>query len=103
MVPENLLKWVHWRQDSEGEDLELCAFRDRDGREVEFVVSEQMTPRLLVQCRWSDARVSKSLRYLHRKFPGADAWQISAVGRKDIQTADGIRVAPALQLLRNLI
>ena len=103
LVACHLLKWVHWRQDTEGRDLELCAFRDRDGREVDFVVSEAMTPRLLVECKWSDARVSKSLRYLHRKFPGADAWQISAVGRKDYQTADGIRVAPALELLRGLV
>jgi len=32
-----------------------------------------------------------------------EAWQISATGRKDYQTPDGIRVAPALALLSKLI
>ena len=98
----HLLKWVHWRQDVEGEDLQLRHFRDRDGREVDFVVTEGPRPRLFVECKWSDAPLSRSLRYLRRRFPTADAWQIHAAGRKDYQTAEGIRVAPALPLLSRL-
>lgn len=98
----HLLKWVHWRQDTEGEDLQLRHFRDRDGREVDFVVADGAKPRLLVECKWSDAPLSRSLRYLRRKFPEADAWQVHAAGRKDYQTAEGIRVAPALTLLSRL-
>ena len=37
------------------------------------------------------------------RFPKCEAWQISAVGTKDYVTPDGIRVAPAMQLLRGLI
>jgi hypothetical protein len=36
---------------------------------------------------------------LHAKYPKADAWQISASGRKNYVTPDGVRVAPALTLL----
>jgi hypothetical protein len=36
------------------------------------------------------------------RFPEADAWQVSATGRKDFVTPEGIRVAPALELLRTL-
>jgi hypothetical protein len=43
--------------------------------------------------------VDRSLRYLKARFPDAHAWQVSAVGTKDYQTPDGIRVAPALKLL----
>ena len=102
LVACHLLKWAHWKQDVEGEDLQLRHFRDRDGREVDFVLSEGAWPRVLVECKWSDARCSRSLRYLHRKFPEAEAWQIHAVGRKDYQTTEGIRVAPALALLSRL-
>lgn len=41
--------------------------------------------------------------HLHGKYPGADAWQISAVGRKDYVTPDGVRIAPAMQLLATLV
>jgi predicted AAA+ superfamily ATPase len=102
LVASHLLKWVHLRQDTEGRDLELRYFRDRDGREVDFVVVERLRPQLLVECKWSDAEVDRGLRYLKQRFPEADAWQVSAVGRKDYRAPDCIRVAPALTLLRTL-
>lgn len=52
---------------------------------------------------WDDAPPDRSLRYLKARFPGAHAWQLSAVGTKDYQTPEGIRVSPALQLLGSLI
>ena len=47
-------------------------------------------------------RRDPNLRYLKSRFPAADAWQISAVGTKDFQTREGIRVAPALALLKTV-
>jgi hypothetical protein len=37
------------------------------------------------------------------RLPRAEAWQISAVGRNDYMTPEGIRIAPALALLSRLI
>jgi len=79
-----------------GRDLELRYFRDSDGREVDFVVTERRKPILFVEAKWSDAEPDRSLRYLKVRFPDADAWQVSALGTKDFVTAEGIRVAPAL-------
>ena len=44
LVACHLLKWVHFRQDTEGLDYELRYFRDRDGREVDFVVTNRGAP-----------------------------------------------------------
>ena len=77
-------------------------FRDGDGREVDFVIVDGKEPRLLVECKWSDAEVDRSLRYLKAKFPRAEAWQVSATGSKDFVSPDRIRVAPALALLGTL-
>jgi hypothetical protein len=57
----------------------------------------------IVECRWGDAEVSPSLRYLRHRLPDVPAWQVSAVGTKDFETADGIRVAPAARLLSQLV
>ena len=103
LVASHLLKWVHWLQDSEGRDLELRYFRDTDGREVDFVVTERGKPTLFVECKWGDAKVDGSLRYLSAKYPAVEAWQISATGNKDYVTPAGIRVAPAIELLSRLI
>lgn len=102
LVACHLLKWVHYRQDTEGLDLELRYFRDTDGREVDFVVVDQGAPILCVECKWSDAPPDRSLRYFKTRFPDCDAWQISAVGTRDYVNDRGIRVAPALTLLNTL-
>lgn len=98
----HLLKWVHWRQDTEGADLDLRYLRDRDGHEVDFAITSRRRPQLLVECKWSDGPVDRSLRYFKAKFPDAEAWQVAATGEKDYRTPDGIRIAPALALLSSL-
>ena len=103
LVAAHLLKWVHHEQDVRGRDLELRYFRDTDGREVDLVVVEGRRPVLLVECTWSDAELHGPLRYLKARFPEARAWQVHAVGKKDYQTPEGTRVAPALTLLRGLV
>jgi hypothetical protein len=103
LVACHLLKWVHFEQDTKGRDLELRYFRDVDGREVDFVVTERRRPALLVECKWSEAEADRGLRYLKARFPSAEAWQLSATGVKDYQTREGIRVAPALRLLARLV
>lgn len=103
LVASHLLKWVHFEQDARGRDLELRYFRDTDGREVDFVVVEGRQPLRMVECKWADAEVDRGLRYLKARFPKAEAWQISAFGQRDYQTPEGIRVAPALELLRSLV
>ncbi len=96
-------KWVHIQQDARGRDVELRYFRDTDRREVDFVVVEKRAPILLVECKWGDVDVDRSLRYLKERFPKAEAWQVSAAGRKDHRTPEGIRVAPANAFLRTLV
>jgi hypothetical protein len=103
LVACHLLKWVHYHQDVAGEDLELHYFRDTDGREVDFVLTDRGNPVKLIECKWPDGDIDRSLRYLHAKFPGAEAWQITATGKKDYITPDGIRLAPSLKLLESLV
>lgn len=102
-IASHLLKWVHWQQDTQGRDYELRYFRDTDGREVDFVVVDGRKPILFVECKLGDDALDKSLRYLSARFPGVDAWQVSLEGKKDHVTPEGIRVAPAIELLRTLV
>jgi predicted AAA+ superfamily ATPase len=103
LVAGHRLKWAHHEQDAEGRDVELRYFRDTDRREVDFVIVEGRAPRLMVECKWADTEVDRSLKYLKARFPACEAWQVSAVGTKDYVTPEGIRVAPAMQLLRGLV
>jgi len=103
LVAGHLLKWVHFKQDAEGRDLELRYFRDIDGREVDFVVLENGKPIRLIEAKWADAEITRGLRYLKVRFPKAEAAQIAATGKKDYLTPEGIRVQPAISYLGGLI
>lgn len=98
-----LLKWVDFQRDAQGRDLELRYFRDTDGREVDFVVLEDRSVLLLVEAKQAEGRVDRSLRYLKRRFPDAEAWQVVAEGAKDFIDPEGIRVAPAHLFLAGLV
>ncbi len=103
LVACHLLKWVHFRQDVYGENMGLRYFRDRDGHEVDFIITEDEIPKWAIECKWDDAPVSKGLKYLATHFRECETWQISAIGKKDYQSHKGIRVAPAITFLKNLL
>ncbi len=103
MVSCALLKWCHYQQDVYGEEIDLCYFRDVDGREVNFVITDNKKPIQFIECKWNDAPISDSLKYLKKRFPQVEALQISATGVKDYIGDLGIRVCPATIFLHQLI
>jgi predicted AAA+ superfamily ATPase len=103
LVALHLLKWVCFHEDHDGRDLELRYFRDIDSREVDFVVTEKRKPILAVECKTGDELASAHLRYFKARFPSCVAWQVALNGKKDFTTPEGIRVAPAMTLLRTLV
>jgi len=74
-----------------------------DGREVDFVITKNKKPIQLIECKWNDDDISLPLQYLKAKFPEAEAWQISAIGKKDYLSKQGIRICPATQFLTSLV
>ncbi len=102
-IASHLLKMVHFEEDTKGRDMELRYFRDVDGQEVDFVITENGKPTLFIECKWFDDAVSKPLIYLKKKFPDIPAWQLHAVGKRNYQTPEGIRVDSALSFLKDLV
>lgn len=103
LIASHLLKWVHFEQDTKARDLELRYFRDVDGREVDFVVMEDHKPMMFVECKWKNSQISPHLRYLKKRFPHVESWQISAEGNEDYLSLEDIRVAPAWVFLKKFI
>ena len=103
MTALHLYKWVCYKQDSEGLNYDLVYFRDTDGREVDFVVTDNLQPVLLVEVKSSDREISKNLKYLKHKFPDARGVQVSLSGEKDYISAEGIRVMPGFKFFSMLV
>lgn len=99
MIASHLLKWAHFEQDAKGRDIDIRYFRDIDGREVDFVITENFKPIRFIECKWGDAPISKGFFYLKRKFPKVESFQIHARGTKDYFNSEGIRVISAVKFL----
>jgi predicted AAA+ superfamily ATPase len=103
LLASHLLKWVHYRRDIYGEEIELRYFRDTDKREVDFCVLEDLKPKMFIESKWGDSSTSPHLHYLQKKFPESEYYQVSAIGGKHFINKNGIKHLPALEFLQQLV
>ena len=103
LIASHLLKWVHYQQDAAGRDVDLRFFRDTDGREVDFIVTDRNQPMIAIECKHAGMKPSRSLRYWKKRFPACEAWQLTATGDRDFVTPEGVRVCHALKFLGRLV
>ena len=103
MIASHLLKWVHFRRDAFGEEMELRYFRDTDKREVDFCITCNKKPQIFVECKWSDNSTSPHLYYLQKKFPVAKFYQVSAVGEKSFISKHNIVHLTAVKFLQQFV
>jgi hypothetical protein len=103
LIAFHLLKHVYWLQDARGQDIDLRYFRDSDAREVDFVLLENEKPTLFVECKYSQTTISPHLKYLHARYPKAQAIQVHYAGEKDYRSAEGIVVQPAWKFLKTIL
>ncbi len=103
LVAVHLLKWAHYQRDCFGEQMDLRYFRDTDRREVDFCILHNMQPEMFVECKWSDGPTSPHLKYLRKKFPKADFFQVSATGTGEFITDKRIVHMPAVKFLQKFI
>ncbi len=93
LVASQLLKYCHYREDSEGYSMELRYLRDTDKREVDFVVLQDSKPLFAVECKLSDKDVSPHLKYFKDRTEVPQFLQVHT-GEKDYELFKGVRVMP---------
>lgn len=103
LIAVHLNKYVQWLEDTEGRNIELRYFRDRDAREVDFVIVENNQPTHLIEAKRGDTSISPSLKYLAAKFPKAKAYQLTLNPKADFLNPEGIRLCSAEKFLGDLI
>lgn len=97
LVALSLLKHLHFRADTIGEENALCYVRDKEKREVDFAVVKDGAVGMLIESKLSDHSLHPPLRYYHERFPKTDAVQlVHSLTRT--QTISGIQLEPAAWL-----
>ncbi len=78
LVATQILKKIHLLEDREGYRYELRYIRDKEGREVDFVILKDGMIEELIEAKFSDDKVSRHLRYYAEKLNPPKVTQIVA-------------------------
>lgn len=97
-VASHLLKLCHHLEDVEGHRAQLHYLRDRDGREVDFLVTVNRKPWFAVEAKVGSDKPSSHLRYFGQRFEIPFLYQVVSGACRD-HVRDGIRITPAARLL----
>ena len=67
LVATHLLKKIHYLEDNNGLLMELRYIRDKEFREVDFVILKDNVVFALIEVKLSEGKISKSLQYYSEK------------------------------------
>jgi predicted AAA+ superfamily ATPase len=83
LVASHLLKYCHFREDTEGDDMSLRFLRDSNGREIDFVVLKNGKPEFAVECKSGGRILSKNIVYFSQRTVIPRFYQVHLRGDGD--------------------
>lgn len=93
LVASSLLKFTQFRKDAFGENWDVFYLRDKEGREVDFVVTHNRRVNWLIEVKASDGDVSTALRYYTQKLKPMESLQL-VLNLERPQEKSGIKLLP---------
>lgn len=100
LVACHLLKYCHYREDTEGHRMELRFIRDTDRREVDFVVLRDSQPLFGVECKSGEKAPGPAIAYFRARTGIEDFYQVHP-GRRDY-VSNRTRVMPFVTFCKEL-
>lgn len=101
LVACHLLKRCHYLEDVEGHRCALHYVRDREKREVDFLVVRDSSPELLLEAKLSDGKLAPSLKYFHQRIkPRRSIQLVKELGREVFP--EGVEIRRASSWLAGL-
>ena len=106
LVAVHLLKYVHYQNDLGLDDLSLHYVRDKEKREVDFLVCRKRKPLFLVECKNSRQTLSPALKDLAKLLEVKVSYQIdpeNLEGKRFEEKPHLFYLLPAASFLEKLI
>jgi predicted AAA+ superfamily ATPase len=97
-----LLKEVQFRMDGLGEDWGLHFLRSKDGREVDFLLSREDRPSLMVEVKWRDDQPSRHMKHYAERLGLRRAVQLVKELKREKTFPSGLEIRRVDQWLANL-
>ncbi|MGD9290283.1 MAG: AAA family ATPase [Desulfobacterales bacterium] len=100
LIATSLLKRLHYLEDRDGYRYELRYIRDKEGREVDFVIVKDGKIEELIEAKYSDDTVSRSLVYYAERLKPTKAVQIVSNLRRPFDKGK-VKVTDPISYFRN--
>ena len=98
LVANHLLKRLHFLEDSTGDSYNLHYIRDKQGHEMDFLITKNRAPLALIEAKTSDDTRGRSLYYFRDKLKIKKCVQL-VMNLKQPSLRDNILVTPAHEWL----
>jgi len=102
LVAGALLKELHFLEDALGRSCRLHYLRDKEGREVDFLVTIDERPALTIEVKWAEGGLSRSLPVFARYLPGTPGVQLVGELEREKSFESGLRIVRAAPWLADL-
>jgi len=101
LIASHLLKYVNYFEDFYGLNMKLFYLRDKNQREVDFLITKDNKPLIAVEVKLSQEKISSPLKYFKKKLDIPYAFQVLKKEEVDF-VKNGIRVMSANKFLSAL-
>lgn len=106
MTAVHLLKYVNYINDTGEGDLSLHYVRDKEKREVDFLICRNRKPETLIECKLKDTNVDESLIYFSNMLKPKRTIQLVAENFNQISVQKGlttVEIIPAAAFFAELV
>lgn len=101
LVACSLLKYVHFKKDTTGKNWDLYYLRDKEHREVDFVVTVNRKAHQLIEVKTADDTLSTSLKYYTKNLKPTESIQL-VLQLDRAREKSGIKILPLAKWLEEL-
>ena len=95
-------KELHFQADCLGEEGQLYYVKDKDGREIDFCITANNIPSLLVEVKWNDNNLSANFEVFKKFFPDIKMIQVSKKLAREKTFPNGAEIRRASKWLAEL-
>ena len=95
-------KELHFREDCQGEEGRLNYLKNKDGKEIDFCISTNSSPCLLVEVKWNDHNLSPNFETFTPFFPEMKMVQVSKKPDREKTFPNGAEIRRASSWLSQI-
>lgn len=98
-----LLKELHFLEDTLGCSCMLNYLRDKEGREIDFLVMIDNRPVLMIEVKWADESLSRNFAVFLKYFPYTHGVQLVGKIEREKSFESGVRILDVAGWLTDLV